>query len=77
MSGAATACVAMLLLMHAQTPLQATILLCLVAAAAFDFGQAANWATIVDLGGSTRAPPQDSSTWWGIWETRFSRTSVR
>jgi nitrate/nitrite transporter NarK len=36
--------------MHARTPLQATILLCL-ASAAFDFGQAANWATIVDLGG--------------------------
>ena len=49
-SGALTACVSMLLLMHARTPLQATILLCL-AAAAFDFGQAANWATIVDLGG--------------------------
>ena len=33
-----------------QTPLQATVLLCL-ASAAFDFGQAANWATIVDIGG--------------------------
>src|SRR5215218_10513158 len=33
-----------------KTPLQATLLLCVVSAA-YDFGQAANWATIVDIGG--------------------------
>ena len=30
--------------------MEATVLLC-VASAAFDFGQAANWASIVDIGG--------------------------
>ena len=74
-SGAFTACVAMLLLMHARTPLQATILLCL-AAAAFDFGQAANWATIVDLGGRYAGTTAGSSTWWATSATRSSRTSV-
>jgi MFS transporter, ACS family, glucarate transporter len=48
--GASTAGLAIYAVKFAQTPTQATILLC-IAAAAFDFGQAANWATIVDLGG--------------------------
>jgi MFS family permease len=48
--GATTAGVAVFCLRFVDTPLQATVLLC-VAAAAFDFGQAANWATIVDIGG--------------------------
>lgn len=34
----------------AETATEATVLMC-VAAAAFDFGQGANWATIVDVGG--------------------------
>jgi nitrate/nitrite transporter NarK len=50
MFGATTAAVAIFGVKSAQTPFAATVLLC-VAAAAFDFGQAANWATIVDLGG--------------------------
>jgi ACS family glucarate transporter-like MFS transporter len=48
--GATGAAAAMICLQYARTPVQATVLLC-VAAAAFDFGQAANWATIVDIGG--------------------------
>ena len=40
----------MLAIPYASTPLQATILLCF-ANAAFDFGQAANFASIVDIGG--------------------------
>jgi MFS family permease len=41
---------AMLAIPYATTPLQATVLLC-VANFAFDFGQAANFASIVDIGG--------------------------
>lgn len=48
--GASTAGVAMFFIPHMKTPMQATVLLC-VASAAYDFGQAANWATIVDIGG--------------------------
>jgi predicted MFS family arabinose efflux permease len=48
--GATTAGVAIYCVRLANSPWAATALLCL-AAAAFDFGQAANWATIVDLGG--------------------------
>jgi nitrate/nitrite transporter NarK len=40
----------MLAIPHAKTALSATILMC-VASAAYDFGQAANWASIVDIGG--------------------------
>ena len=50
LAGATTAAVAMFSLQFVKTPEQATVLLCL-AAAAFDFGQAANWASIVELGG--------------------------
>jgi MFS transporter, ACS family, glucarate transporter len=50
MLGATTAAIAMFSLQYVRTPVQATVVLC-IAAAAFDFGQAANWATIVDLGG--------------------------
>lgn len=50
LAGATTASAAVLCLRFAQSPLQAAVLLC-IAAAAYDFGQAANWATIVDLGG--------------------------
>ena len=35
---------------HVATQRGATVCMC-IAAAAFDFGQAANWATIVDIGG--------------------------
>jgi MFS family permease len=49
-AGATGAAAAMICLQYARTPAAATVLLC-VAAAAFDFGQAANWATIVDIGG--------------------------
>jgi MFS family permease len=48
--GATTAAVSMFCVPQMKTPLQATVLLCL-ASAAYDFGQAANWATIVDIGG--------------------------
>jgi MFS transporter, ACS family, glucarate transporter len=48
--GATTAAVAIFSVRFAQTPGIATALLC-IAAVGFDFGQAANWATIVDLGG--------------------------
>ncbi len=50
MSGYATAAVAMSCIRLAKTPEQAAILMCL-ASAAHDFGQGANWATIVDIGG--------------------------
>jgi MFS family permease len=49
-TGCLTASAAMLALPHAHSPRDATILMC-VAAAAFDFGQAASWASIVDIGG--------------------------
>src|SRR5262245_24385623 len=49
-SGCAVAAAAMLAIPHVTTQRDATILMCL-AAAAFDFGQAANWASIVDIGG--------------------------
>ncbi|HEX8911530.1 MAG TPA: MFS transporter [Humisphaera sp.] len=48
--GAATAATSMFLIPQMRTPLQATVLLCL-GSAAYDFGQASNWATIVDVGG--------------------------
>jgi MFS family permease len=49
-TGCLTAASAMLLLRIVHTPQAAVILMC-VAAAAFDFGQGANWASIVDIGG--------------------------
>ncbi len=48
--GCLVAAIAMLLIPRVSTQREATILMC-VAAAAFDFGQAANWASIVDIGG--------------------------
>jgi MFS family permease len=51
MTGYTVAAVAMLCLRFAGSPEEATVLLCL-AGAAFDFGQGANWATIVDIGGA-------------------------
>jgi ACS family glucarate transporter-like MFS transporter len=48
--GCLIAAAAMLAIPHATTAMSATILMC-VASAAFDFGQAANWASIVDIGG--------------------------
>lgn len=48
--GVTVAAIAMLLVRNAQTVTQAVALMC-VTAAAYDFGQAANWATIVDIGG--------------------------
>jgi nitrate/nitrite transporter NarK len=48
--GYATAAAAMQGMRFVETPTQAAALLCLVAVGA-DFGQAANWATIVDIGG--------------------------
>jgi ACS family glucarate transporter-like MFS transporter len=48
--GASTAAVGMFLIPMVRTPLEATLLLCVVSGA-YDFGQAANWATIVDIGG--------------------------
>jgi MFS transporter, ACS family, glucarate transporter len=50
MFGVTIAAVAMLLVRNAESVTQAVSLMC-VTAAAFDFGQAANWATIVDIGG--------------------------
>ena len=50
MSGCLVAAAAMLAIPHVKTQRDATILMC-IAAAAFDFGQAANWASIVDIGG--------------------------
>jgi MFS family permease len=49
-TGCLTAAAAMLAIRHAETAHSATILMC-VAAAAFDFGQAASWASMVDVGG--------------------------
>jgi sugar phosphate permease len=48
--GYLVAAVAMLSIRFVHSPQAATVLLCL-AAGAFDFGQGANWATIVDIGG--------------------------
>src|SRR5262249_5418634 len=48
--GYTLAAAAMFGVRFAETPAQASVLMCL-AAAAFDFGQDANWATIVDVGG--------------------------
>ena len=48
--GATTAAAAMFCIPLMRTPIEATVLLCL-ASAAYDFGQASNWATIVDIGG--------------------------
>jgi MFS transporter, ACS family, glucarate transporter len=48
--GTLTAATAMLVVPAAQSVPQAVILMC-IASAAFDFGQAANWATMVDIGG--------------------------
>jgi sugar phosphate permease len=48
--GCTAAAIAMLAIPHVKNERDATILLC-IAAAAFDFGQAATWATIVDIGG--------------------------
>jgi MFS family permease len=50
MCGCLIAAAAMLAIPHAKTLQSATILMC-IASAAFDFGQAANWASIVDMGG--------------------------
>ncbi|MEX0612424.1 MAG: MFS transporter, partial [Pirellulales bacterium] len=49
-TGCLTAAAATLAIPHVTTQREATILMC-IAAAAFDFGQGANWAAIVDLGG--------------------------
>jgi MFS family permease len=49
-TGYGTAAVAMFAIQFAKTPTQAAILLG-IAGAANDFGQGANWATIVDIGG--------------------------
>ena len=50
MSGCLVAAAVMIAIPHMTSQRDATILMC-VAAAAFDFGQAANWASIVDIGG--------------------------
>jgi ACS family glucarate transporter-like MFS transporter len=50
MTGCVVAAGAMLAIPHVTTERGATMCMC-VAAAAYDFGQAANWATIVDMGG--------------------------
>jgi ACS family glucarate transporter-like MFS transporter len=49
-AGCLAAALAMFAIPQVATQRDATILMC-VAAAAFDFGQAANWAAIVDMGG--------------------------
>jgi MFS family permease len=49
-SGCLIAAAAMLAIPHVRNQRDATILMC-IAAAAFDFGQAANWAAIVEMGG--------------------------
>jgi ACS family glucarate transporter-like MFS transporter len=49
-TGCFVAAAATLAIPNVSTQREATILMC-VAAAAFDFGQAANWASIVDIGG--------------------------
>ncbi|MFM2093985.1 MAG: hypothetical protein RIS70_1109, partial [Planctomycetota bacterium] len=48
--GYVTAALAMYCVPFVKSPLQATLLICL-AEAAHDFGQGANWASIVDIGG--------------------------
>jgi nitrate/nitrite transporter NarK len=48
--GALTAAAAMYAVPAMNTPLKATALLCVVYVA-YDFGQAANWSTIIDIGG--------------------------
>ena len=48
--GYLVAAVAMICIRFVHSPQGATVLLC-IAAGAFDFGQGANWATIVDIGG--------------------------
>jgi MFS family permease len=50
-TGCATAAAAMIGLRHVHSPQHAVVLMC-VAAAAYDFGQGANWASIVDIGGA-------------------------
>lgn len=50
MFGAAVAAAGMFCVPLCRTPLQATVFLCVVSAA-YDLGQASNWATIVDVGG--------------------------
>jgi predicted MFS family arabinose efflux permease len=49
-TGCLVAAMAMLAIRNAETARSATILMC-VAAAGFDFGQAASWASMVDIGG--------------------------
>ncbi len=51
MAGCAVAAAAMVSIRYVHTPQQAVALMC-IAAAAFDFGQGANWASIVDIGGA-------------------------
>ena len=51
MLGCTTAAAAMFGIRHVSSGEQAVLLMC-VAAAAFDFGQGANWASIVDIGGA-------------------------
>lgn len=48
--GYLTAAASIWALRYAETTAEATVLMCL-AAGAYDFGQGANWATIVDIGG--------------------------
>jgi nitrate/nitrite transporter NarK len=50
-AGCATAAAAMIGLRYVHSPQHAVVLMC-VAAAAYDFGQGANWASIVDVGGA-------------------------
>jgi hypothetical protein len=50
MTGCLVAASAMLAMPYVRTARDATILMCVIATA-FDFGQAANWAAIVDIGG--------------------------
>ncbi len=49
-TGCLVAAASMLAMPYAKTPRDATLLMCL-ASFAFDFGQAANWSAIVDIGG--------------------------
>jgi nitrate/nitrite transporter NarK len=49
-TGCLVAALAMLAITQAKTAFSATLLMCIVATA-FDFGQAANWASMVDIGG--------------------------
>jgi len=49
-AGCLLAAIAMFGLRYVETAQQATVLMC-VAAASFDLGQSANWASIVDIGG--------------------------